>query len=56
MADLVNSPPVLLVISQHAGPQHVHHFWKLLVHEGGSDYNRRGGHLFSDKIFTCNAQ
>lgn len=37
-ADLVDSPPVLLVIPQHAGPQHIHHLWELLIHEGGSDY------------------
>lgn len=37
-ADLVNSPPVFLVVPQHAIPQHVHHLRKLLIHEGGSDY------------------
>lgn len=37
VADLVNSPPVFLVVLQHAGPQHVHYLWKLLIHEGGSN-------------------
>ena len=41
VADLVNSPPVFLVIPQHADPQHVHHLWKLLIHEGGSDYRKK---------------
>lgn len=37
-ADLVNSPPVFLVVPQHAIPKHVHYLWELLIHKGGSDY------------------
>lgn len=42
-ADLVDSPPVLFVVPQHAGPQHVHHLWELFIHEGGSVYKKNGG-------------
>lgn len=41
VADLVNPPPVSLVILQHAGPQHIHHLWKLFIHEGGSETVRK---------------
>lgn len=33
---LVDSSPVLFVVLQHPGPQHVHHLWELLIHEGRS--------------------
>lgn len=42
-ADLVDSPPVLFVVPQHAGPQHVHHLWELFIHEGGSVYKKKRG-------------
>lgn len=32
----VDSSPVLFVVLQHPGPQHVHHLWKLLIHKGRS--------------------
>lgn len=58
MANLVDPSPVLLVVPQHAGPQHVHHLWKLLIHEGGSDYRHshrieamRGQIAFRNKRF-----
>lgn len=55
-ADLVDSPPVLFVVPQHAGPQHVHHLWELFVHEGGSVYIKKknggvGGEL--DFLLSC---
>lgn len=46
-ADLVNSPPVFLVVPQHAIPQHVHHLWELLVHEGGS--NQKNNHTETER-------
>lgn len=50
-ADLVNSPPVFLVVPQHAIPQHVHHLRKLLVHEGGSDY--KNNHTGKERDKQC---
>lgn len=54
-ADLVDSPPVLFVVPQHAGPQHVHHLWELFIHEGGSVYKkkRRGGGGELDFLLSC---
>lgn len=49
-ADLVDSPPVLFVVPQHAGPQHVHHLWELFIHEGGSVYKNIQGGGF--RLFT----
>lgn len=57
VTDLVDSPPVLLVVPQHASPQHVHHLWELLIHEGGSVYTvtkekETGSHcLLLEKMF-----
>lgn len=33
---LVDSSPVLFVVFQHPGPQHVHYLWELLIHKGRS--------------------
>lgn len=63
-ADLVDSPPVLLVIPQHAGPQHVHHLWELLIHEGGSGFRKHSQKkegegnivLLLTIILICNAR
>lgn len=51
-ADLVDSPPVLFVVPQHAGPQHVHHLWELFIHEGGSVYKKNGGVGGGIRLFT----
>lgn len=40
-AYLVNSSPVFLVFFQHSRPQHVHYFWKLLVHECGPEIKQK---------------
>lgn len=41
---LVDSSPVLLVIFQHPGPEHVHHLWELLIHEGRSTHTHKNIH------------